>query len=175
MVTLDKTGLKRCQTVVDDPRAKTPDLNQHHAYQYCVYSGVDNSPNKPVSPEIAPGQGQASIDATSEADRALVRQAITRWPKRWAGLDDTFKRQVVKDLSMASDHARTLDDPQATAQILVSVAKTAVMMEGQHLADEHRQDANEREDAGKGPQAVQLIQVNWVTPAQLAKGDNADD
>lgn len=110
---------------------------------------MDNSPNNPASPQIPTGQGQSSIDATQETDRAMIRHAVRNWPRRWAGLDDEFKRQVVKDLGMASDHARTLPDPIAAAQILVSVAKTAAMMEGQHQADEHLADKNARLDAGK--------------------------
>jgi len=110
---------------------------------------VGKAKDKPGDVAIPPGGAKSSsIDATNEKDRGLIRQAMKNWPKRWGGLDAEFKAQIVEDLKVASASAKTLDDPQAAAQILVSVAKTAVAMEGQQQADDHLADKNERLDAG---------------------------
>jgi len=133
-------------------------------------------PHKPREDQIAPGRDK-SIDATDPKDQALIREAVKRWPKRWRGLTDSFKDSIVDDLVHAGEIARNMVevDPAAAVDRIVSIARTAIAMEGQVQADEHLDNKNQREDEGKGLQQVAVVQVQWTTPAQLAARPDADD
>lgn len=106
----------------------------------------------PPSAEIRAGGVPTSIDLTSEKDRALVRNAMRSWPKRWRGLSEEFKEQCVKDLRAAGDTARAMltDEEKAESAIkaIASIVKTATVMEAQNQADEHMAEKYARIDAG---------------------------
>ena len=88
------------------------------------------------------GGGQSAIDLTNVKDQGLARQAMKNWPKRWAGLDASFKERCKKQLEVAIDEADSIamagpEGIAEAAKIRLSVVKTAVMMEAQNQKDEH--------------------------------------
>jgi len=90
--------------------------------------------------------GDSYLDPTNELHRANIREAVKRWPRRWAGIDAAKKKKWTDQLECAGDVAETLmnqaDDAETklnAAKTLVSVVKTAAMMEGQNQSDEHKQ------------------------------------
>ena len=90
--------------------------------------------------------GDDGVDPRCEADRGAIRKASQRWPRRWAGIDAAKKKKWTDQLECAGDVAETLmnqaDDAETklnAAKTLVSVVKTAAMMEGQNQSDEHKQ------------------------------------
>jgi len=115
---------------------------------------------------------------TNERDRGLVREATKRWPRRWRGLTAEFKDQVVEDLKTAREMAlktpATVSDPLNGAKVLISIAKTAAMMEGQHQADDLAQDKNDRLDTGKSTdnQTVRVVHVNRLHAPEAIDADS---
>lgn len=125
-------------------------------------------------PEIAAGGARfAAIDGTNERDRALVRTAIKRWPKRWRGLGDEQKEGFVSDLVAARQKAREVmdnsHDPEAiigAVEAINSCARTAVLMEGQVQADEHLEEKNSRLDNG---QETESVGVRIIPPPTIRR------
>lgn len=103
---------------------------------------------------IAGGGGASALNLTTEKDRGLARTAMRRWPKRWRGLSEEFKERCVKELQVALDEANEADKPEVAAGIRVSAVKTAVMMEGQHQADDHLDEKYNRLDHGQDTESV---------------------
>lgn len=116
-----------------------------------VQEAAKNPTPSNLTTPTTPGGG--SIDMTNERDRGLVRQAIKNWPRRWRKLSPEFLDKMVDDLEWARQQAMsnpaTEDDPLNGAKVILSVVKTVAMMEGQHQIDDHKQDTNDRLDAGK--------------------------
>jgi hypothetical protein len=120
---------------------------------------------EPAKNELAapprPGGAPCALDMTNDKDRAMVRDALREYPKRWAGVTPEVKQQILEDLGWARDQARacpaTLTDPLAGAKVVVSVAKTFAMIEGQNQADEHK--ANEKPsitNINNGPTVIEI-------------------
>ena len=86
---------------------------------------------------IAPGGAASNFDMLSERDRGTIRTAIRRWPKRWRGVDDQFKDDIVKGLKEAQADTTAIPDPEGRINARVSIARTVLLMEGQSQADEH--------------------------------------
>jgi hypothetical protein len=97
---------------------------------------------------------------TDERDRGMVRRALIKYPRRWAGVDDAFKAEMIAGLKEAATIARQCIsakiDPLDAAKVIASVVRTAVAIEDQCQKDEHRAEDMERIDSGKATQAVQL-------------------
>jgi len=97
---------------------------------------------------------------TDERDRGMVRRALTKHPRRWAGVDAAFKAEMVAGLKEAADVARKCIaagvDHLDAAKVIASVVRTAVAIEDQCQKDEHRAEDMDRIDSGKATQAVQL-------------------
>lgn len=107
-----------------------------------------------------PGGARCALDMTDEKDRGMLRKALLKRPRRWAGVDADFKAQMVEGLKEAAAVAReciaTRVDPLDAAKVIASVVRTAVAIEDQCQKDEHRAEDMERIDSGKATQAVQL-------------------
>ena len=106
---------------------------------------------------------------TDERDRGMVRESLKRGKKRWAGVDDAFKAEMVAGLKEAAAIAReciaTRVDPLDAAKVIASVVRTAVAIEDQCQKDEHRADDMARIDAGKPTTAVKLYAHDAPTHA----------
>lgn len=106
--------------------------------------------------QIAAGGAGTSLDMASEKDRALIRTAMKRWPKRWRGLTDAHKDSFANGLVVANEAAvKMIADPTHDPDLRLkaisaaaSCARTAVMMEGQNQADEHEEEKCRRLDSG---------------------------
>ena len=116
------------------------------------------------STSISSGGAGTSLDLTTEKDRGLVRTAMKSWPKRWRGLTAEFKDKIIEDLETvrkrATEFPETMSDPLNGAKVLLSVAKTAAMMEAQHQSDEHLEDKNSRLDAGQSTENQKITVVH---------------
>lgn len=118
-----------------------------------------------------PPESDGGIDATNIRDQATIRRAKKLWPKRWAGISDEKKQKWLDQLEFAGDVARkVLERPTRlvtdmngqTAEVLdseialkavnavVSVVKTAAVIEGQNQSDEHLEAKIENPAAGDG-------------------------
>ena len=123
----------------------------------------------------APGGASRALDGTNPKDQALVREAIKRWPKRWAGVDVDLKADFIEGMKEAHKKAREIlkaPDPELAlkaVQAIGSILKTAVAMEGQVQADDHLADKNERLDGGKSTENVAIIPA----PSIRRVGDTA--
>jgi hypothetical protein len=97
---------------------------------------------------------------TSEKDRGMVRRSIERGKRRWAGVDDVFKAEMIEGLKEAAAVARQCIsakvDPLDAAKVIASVVRTAVAIEDQCQKDEHRAEDHERIDSGKATGAIKL-------------------
>ncbi len=130
-----------------------------------------------TQPIIAAGGTQSALDMSSEDDRAMVREAMKRWPKRWRGLSDDRKEGFISGLTEAGAVARqhlNSDDPGVAldaAKAVSSIVKTAVQMEAQIQADDHLQDKNARLDDGKATERIAVdpvvLERPVTKPAQL--------
>lgn len=106
--------------------------------------------SQPPAP-IAPG-GDTPLDFDSEKDRAMVRNAIRRWPKRWRGHTPEKKERYAELNALAAEKAAQImeaDDPNlalAGVQAVNSCVRVAVAMESQEQADDIHLDAQEQED-----------------------------
>lgn len=100
----------------------------------------ENGHSHTTTPPIVAGGAESALDMHNERDRALVREAIRRWPHRWGGLDADKKARLVDGLMAAEEAARRcLDgpDPMEAAKAIASIVRTGVVMEGQVQADQH--------------------------------------
>lgn len=109
--------------------------------------------------------GKPSLDMANPKDRAMLHEAIRRWPKRWRGLTDEFKDELAASLRMANETAKELaskGDPETALEaikMIPNIVRVGVAMEGQNQADEHLAEKNERIDTGKATENVGLIRV----------------
>ena len=76
--------------------------------------------------------GTTDWDAADGRDRALLRGLIHN--KRWDGLNDPKKSEVLDALFVALQYAKEDRDARAVA----SIVRTIVAMEGQNQADQHK-------------------------------------
>ncbi len=132
-----------------------------------------------TSPNAAGGAGCA-LDLTCEKDRALVRTQLSRYPKRWAGITDDVKDSIVDDLKWARKQARecpgTEFDPLAGAKVVISVARTLAMIEGQNQADDHHADKQANDDKRLVMDAVSLaaqLEADDLVRLAIKTGDVA--
>ena len=113
-----------------------------------------------LSGKIASGGAGSSLDLTDERDRGLIRSTITRRPRRWAGVTDQIKAEVVaglgKALGAAVKHIENGVDVLDAAKVVASVGKTFEALESQCQKDEHRDEDNARIDSGKATGAIKL-------------------
>lgn len=107
--------------------------------------------NSADSLAVAPGGARSNLSMANAKDRAALREAIKRWPKRWRGLTDEFKAECVDGLREAMRVARHEGDANAIAGIV----RTAAMIEGQNQADEHLLEKYERIDNGQATDKVE--------------------
>ncbi len=116
-----------------------------------------------------PGGAKCALDMTDERDRGMVRRALTKYPRRWAGVDDAFKAEMIEGLKEAAAVAReciaTRVDPLDAAKVIASVVRTAVAIEDQCQKDEHRAEDHARMDNGQATQAVQLYGIGTPVDA----------
>jgi hypothetical protein len=152
----------------DDLPAKQ-DNTPHTSPENTLSTGA-NSKNQAEPPEtvvddtlsgkIASGGAGSSLDLTDERDRGLIRSTITRRPRRWAGVTDQIKAEVVaglgKALGAAVKHIENGVDVLDAAKVVASVGKTFEALEGQCQKDEHRAEDHDRLDKGKLTGAVKL-------------------
>ena len=120
--------------------------------------------------------GDGGVDPITEADRGAIRKAMQRWPKRWAGIDAAKKKKWTDQLECAGDVAETLmnqaDDADTklnAAKTLVSVVKTAAMMEGQNQSDEHRLIDADRPTGGTQVNILNNVRTSDDPRAVLAE------
>ena len=120
-----------------------------------------NGESQPASPREG-----LSLDMSSEKDRGLVRSTIRNRPKRWRGLDDSLKDELLGGLREANRVARAhLTDPDKSleaAKVVGQLVKTGAVMEAQHQADEHLEDKNERLDSGKATENFGVKYIKGV-------------
>lgn len=108
------------------------------------------------------GHGESPLDTRTEADRAMLRRQMTRYPKRWSGITPEVKQAVVNGLSWAIEEAQTVtvpDDPLAGPKVVASVGKTIAMIEAQNQKDEHAED--ERNAPLRPPMEINLNLKLW--------------
>ncbi len=121
---------------------------------------TQTEPNPTLSGQSDTGGARCALDMTDERDRGMVRRALIKYPRRWAGVDDAFKAEMIAGLKEAATIARQCIsakiDPLDAAKVIASVVRTAVAIEDQCQKDEHRAEDMERIDSGKATQAVQL-------------------
>ena len=109
--------------------------------------------------------GKPSLDMTNPKDRAMLHEAIRRWPKRWRGLTDEFKDELAASLRTANETAKALaasGDPELALEavkMIPGIVRTGVAMEGQNQADEHQQAKEERLDSGKATENIGVLRV----------------
>jgi hypothetical protein len=103
------------------------------------------------------GQGattpEPAIDLTTEADRAMTRRLMARYPSRWRGITPEVKDKMVSGLVQAADVARDAMNAGGEAAIdganvMLSAVRTTVAIEAQIQADDHLADKHARIDAG---------------------------
>lgn len=100
-----------------------------------------------------------------------MRTAMTRWPKRWAGLTDEKKDFFAKILGDAAEKAGTalqsagdVDTQCKVIGEIASIVRTAVMMEAQNQSDEHKHEAYERVDSGKPTEFIRHDGITVEVP-----------
>jgi hypothetical protein len=105
--------------------------------------------------QIASGGAKLrGLDPSDPKDQALIRSTISRRPKRWRGISDDVKDEIVTiTMKAARASAGMIDsgDPQlidSGVRGATSAARTLVMIEGQNQTDEHLDEKNARLDAG---------------------------
>ena len=125
--------------------------------------------NPTVCGQSDTGGAGCALDMTSEKDRGMVRRSIERGKRRWAGVDDAFKAEMIEGLKEAAAVAReciaTRVDPLDAAKVIASVVRTAVAIEDQCQKDEHRAEDHARMDNGQATQAVQLYGIGTPVDA----------
>ena len=125
--------------------------------------------NPTVSGPTDTGGAKCALDMTDERDRGMVRRALTKHPRRWAGVDAAFKAEMIEGLKEAAAVAReciaTRVDPLDAAKVIASVVRTAVAIEDQCQKDEHRAEDHARMDNGQATQAVQLYGIGTPVDA----------
>jgi len=121
---------------------------------------TQNGADATLSGPMDPGGARCALDMTDERDRGMVRKALMKRPRRWAGVDADFKAQMVEGLKEAAAVARECIaakvDPLDAAKVIASVVRTAVAIEDQCQKDEHRAEDQERIDSGKATGAIKL-------------------
>lgn len=152
-----------------DDLPETPS-NRPHTCAQNTCSTMANAKNQAGTPEtvvddtlsskIASGGAGSSLDLTDERDRGLIRSTIARRPRRWAGVTDQIKAEVVaglgKALGAAVKHIENGVHVLDAAKVVASVGKTFEALEGQCQKDEHRAEDHDRLDKGKLTGAVKL-------------------
>lgn len=124
---------------------------------------TENEKSFSTSPSV-PGGAGCAIDAKDPRDQGTIRTAIKRWPKRWRGLSDEFKDQISEDLRWARTQAREVianENLEAAVGIVMSVAKTATLMEGQNQKDDHAEAGVGKGDVTVNVQQNQIIKVEF--------------
>ena len=120
-----------------------------------------------VPPEIASGGALLrGLDPSDPKDQALIRSTIKRRPKRWRGITDEVKDEIVNiTLKAARASVGMIDSGlpdrvDAGVRGATSAAKTLAMMEGQCQADEHLDEKHARLDNGQATEAVKMYGVD---------------
>ena len=83
------------------------------------------------------------IDPHNPKDRALVNDAVQRWPKRWRGIPAAAKDEFAAGLREANAVARAAlngDDPMDAAKTVAQIVGVAVRIEAQNQTDDHHAD-----------------------------------
>lgn len=142
------------------------DAHQPATDTECGHRMMANTRFQAQPTPIASGGALTSLDMSSEKDRGMVRQAMKRRPKRWRGLADEVKDEFLEGLLGAHRKAVSVmqgaeDESVALKAVgeVGSIVRTAVMMEGQHQADEHLDEKNGRLDSGQITDAVRVVRV----------------
>jgi hypothetical protein len=107
---------------------------------------MDN--DKAITSGDVAGGADSALDLSTEADRGLVRTALTRWPRQYDKVDAGFKRMLVTQLVKAAREVEQIGAVDKRVQARTSIAKTGAMMVGQNQADEHAAEKNKRLDEG---------------------------
>ena len=73
-----------------------------------------------------------------ERDRALTRNAIRDWPKRFKRITEAVKDRIVDGLVANLEEAEGVEDTADRCKIRESSARTLIMAERLNQADEHK-------------------------------------
>jgi hypothetical protein len=143
---------------------------------------------------IAPGgverrKHDSAIDVTSEKDRATIRNACRRWPKRVKGIDEERKQGWLDDLAMVRDAARKTMEKGGefypvgdggrwetrldAANVITSAVKTEFAMETMNQADEHREAQIESGDGRSSGVTINAATVNVEALQRVASDPRA--
>jgi hypothetical protein len=100
---------------------------------------------------------EPALDLTDPKDRAMVREAARRRPKRWRGLTPELKDKLMTQLEKATDEVAEVTDVDKRVKLRTDIVKTGAVLEGQVQADEHLDEKYERLDGGKTTELVKVI------------------
>lgn len=87
----------------------------------------------------------------------MVREAIRRRPKRWAGLTPELKDKLMAQLAKAAEEVNDVEDLDKRVKLRTDIVKTGAVLEGQVQADEHLDEKYDRMDGGKETELVKVI------------------
>ena len=123
---------------------------------------VEQDKDASGTPNVSGRGSNLSLDMNDCKDRGMLNEALRRWPKRWRGLNDETKDELVEGLKEANRVARAqLTDPDSSldaAKTVAQIVGVAARIEGQNQADDHHADDVKR-GANEGAKVQTIVLV----------------
>lgn len=126
--------------------------------------------------------GESSLDLTNEKDRATFRNAVKRFPRRVAGVNDERKEQWMRGLDLAGDTAREViakggvlhpvgeggryETPLDAATVLINVARTGAAFVKIDQCDDHK-EADLAAGVGQGGNTYNVLNVHGAEHSRV--------